>query len=138
LDTAGAGGTSWPWVENLRNGAQPGQRTWLDEWGIPTAVSICETSPLGFELVGSGGIRTGLDVAKCLALGADICGLALPVLRAYRRGGRDGALLCLQTVIADLKAVMLLVGAKDIPALKKRRPVITGRLREWITSRSRK
>ena len=138
LDVAGAGGTSWPRVENLRKGADPAQRSWLDEWGIPTAASLWETSPLGFELVGSGGIRNGLDAAKCLVLGADVAGLALPVLRAYRRGGYDAVLACLQGVIAELKAVMLLVGARDIPALQKHTPVITGRLREWINSRIRK
>ena len=138
LDVGGAGGTSFPRVENLRKGADPAQRTWLDEWGIPTAASLWETAPLGFELVGSGGVRSGLDAAKCLVLGADVAGLALPVLRAYRRGGYGAVLACLQSVIADLKSVMLLVGAQDIPALKKHTPVITGRLREWINSRSRK
>ncbi|MCX5793991.1 MAG: type 2 isopentenyl-diphosphate Delta-isomerase [Elusimicrobia bacterium] len=138
LDVAGAGGTSWPRVENLRKGVDPAQRSWLDDWGIPTAASLWETSPLGFELVASGGIRDGLDAAKCLVLGADVVGLALPVLRAYRRGGYGGALACLQDVIAELKAVMLLVGARDIPALKRHKPVITGQLREWINNRSRK
>ncbi|MBI5243851.1 MAG: type 2 isopentenyl-diphosphate Delta-isomerase [Elusimicrobia bacterium] len=136
LDIAGAGGTSWTRVERLRGGIA--QSSWLDEWGIPTAASLLETAPLGFELVGSGGIRSGLDAAKCLVLGADIAGLALPVLRAYVRDGRGGALSFLQRVIADLKAVMLLVGAKDIPALKKRKPAITGILKEWTNSRSRK
>jgi isopentenyl-diphosphate delta-isomerase len=136
LDVAGAGGTSWPRVENLRKGAAPDQRTWLDEWGIPTAASLWEAAPLGFELVGSGGVRSGLDAAKTLVLGADVVGLALPVLRAYRSGGYDAVLSCLQGVIAELKSVMLLVGARDIPSLKKSRPVITGRLREWINSRS--
>jgi isopentenyl-diphosphate delta-isomerase len=65
-----------------------------------------------------------------------LAGLALPVLRAYRSGGYDAVLSCLQGVIAELKSVMLLVGARDIPSLKKSRPVITGRLREWINSRS--
>ncbi len=138
LDVAGAGGTSWPRVENLRKGADPARREWLDDWGIPTAASLWETSPLGFTLVGSGGIRNGLDAAKCLVLGADVAGLALPVLRAYMRGGYDGALTCLQDVIAELKAVMLLVGVQDIPALKRHQPVITGQLREWINNRSRK
>ncbi len=136
LDVAGAGGTSWPRVENLRKGAAPDQRTWLDEWGIPTAASLWEAAPLGLELVGSGGVRGGLDAAKTLVLGADAAGLALPVLRAWRRGGYDGVLSCLQRVIAELKSVMLLVGARDIPSLKERKPVITGRLREWINSRS--
>ena len=136
LDVAGAGGTSWPRVENLRKGAAPDQRTWLDEWGIPTAAALWEAAPLGLELVGSGGVRGGLDAAKTLVLGADAAGLALPVLRAWRRGGYDDVLACLQRVIAELKSVMLLVGARDIPSLKERKPVITGRLREWINSRS--
>ena len=84
------------------------------------------------------GVRTGQDAAKCLILGADIAGLALPVLRAYTYGGRDGARTCLQKVISDLKTVMLLVGAADVADLKKHKPVITGRLREWITSRNLK
>ncbi len=133
LDIAGAGGTSWTRVENLRQGVE--RRSWLDEWGIPTAASLWETAPLGFKLVASGGIRDGLDAAKCLVLGADVAGLALPVLRAYLRGGHDGARAYLQKVIADLRAVMLLVGAKDIASLKKQQPVITGRLREWTNSR---
>ena len=131
LDTAGAGGTSWPRVESLRRGVPASQRSWLDEWGIPTAASILQVRDLGFELVGSGGIRTGLDAAKCLALGCDLAGMALPVLRAYREGGYEGAVAFLQQVIADLKSVMLLVGAKDIRALKKQRPIITGALRAW-------
>jgi isopentenyl-diphosphate delta-isomerase len=131
LDTAGAGGTSWPRVESLRRGVPASQRTWLDEWGIPTAASILQVRGLGFTLVGSGGIRTGLDAAKCLALGCDLAGMALPVLRAYREGGYDGAVAFLQQVIADLKSVMLLVGAKDIRSLKKQKLIITGELKAW-------
>ncbi len=133
VDTAGAGGTSWPRVENLRNGADPAERDWLDDWGIPTAASIMQVSPLGFTTVASGGLRSGLDVAKCLMLGADMAGIALPVLRAYTEGGYDGVLAYFGKVIQDLKSVMLLVGAKDISSLKKHKPVITGELREWAT-----
>ncbi|HEY3320118.1 MAG TPA: type 2 isopentenyl-diphosphate Delta-isomerase [Planctomycetota bacterium] len=131
LDTAGAGGTSWPRVESLRRGVPESERSWLDEWGIPTAASILQVRDLGFALVGSGGIRSGLDVAKCIALGCDIAGMALPILRAYHSGGYDGTVAYLQQVIADLKSVMLLVGAKDIKTLKKHRPIITGALKAW-------
>jgi isopentenyl-diphosphate delta-isomerase len=138
LDTAGAGGTSWPRVESLRRGVPESQRTWLDEWGIPTAASILQVRNMGFTLVGSGGIRSGLDAAKCLALGCDLVGMALPVLRAYRAGGYDGAVAFLQQTIADLKSVMLLVGARDLRSLKKQKPIITGVLREWqIPTRNR-
>lgn len=138
LDTAGAGGTSWPRVESLRRGVPESQHAWLDEWGIPTAASILQVRNMGFTLVGSGGIRSGLDAAKCLALGCDLVGMALPVLRAYRAGGYDGAVAFLQQTIADLKSVMLLVGARDLRSLKKQKPIITGVLREWqIPTRNR-
>jgi isopentenyl-diphosphate delta-isomerase len=135
LDTAGAGGTSWTRVEHLRSGSS---RSWLDEWGIPTAASLWEVSGLGLEIAASGGIRTGLDVAKCLALGASVAGLALPVLRAHARGGYEGVRACLGGVIADLKVAMLLSGAKDLRELRRKKPVIIGELSEWIHSRSRR
>jgi len=132
LDTAGAGGTSWTRVERLRSGMKPSERTWLDEWGIPTAASLMDIAPLGLTTVASGGLRTGNDAAKCLLLGADVCGMALPVLRAYSKGGYNGVLSFFHGVIRELKTVMLLVGAKDIAALKRHKPVITGELKAWV------
>ena len=87
------------------------------------------------ELVGSGGIRNGLDVAKSLVLGADVAGMALPVLRVYNKTGYDGVVAYISNVTEDLKKVMLLVGAGDISALKKHTPVITGRLSEWMKTK---
>ncbi|MFA6317196.1 MAG: type 2 isopentenyl-diphosphate Delta-isomerase [Elusimicrobiota bacterium] len=135
VDVAGAGGTSWPWVEHLREEAVPPKRQWLDEWGIPTAVSLFEVRGLGLQTVASGGIRSGLDAAKCLALGADLVGMALPVLRAHGRGGPGGVVSFLSGVIAELKTAMLLCGAKDLKALARTEPVLTGKLNEWLTSR---
>lgn len=131
VDTSGAGGTSWPRVESLRQGVPASERHWIDEWGIPTAASILQVRDLGFQLVGSGGIRNGVDAAKCLALGADLVGMALPVLRAYYEDGYRGAVSFLEQVVADLKSVMLLVGARNIGSLKKQKTIITGELREW-------
>ncbi|MFH2203467.1 MAG: type 2 isopentenyl-diphosphate Delta-isomerase [Elusimicrobiota bacterium] len=133
VDTAGAGGTSWTRVEHLRNGVKPAARGWLDEWGIPTAASLMDVAPLGLKVAASGGLRSGYDAAKCLMLGADVCGMALPVLRAYMRGGYPAVLAFFEQVRRELKTVMLLVGAKDIPSLKKHKPVITGELAEWAT-----
>lgn len=135
IEISGAGGTSWPRVENIRKNPKSARRTWLDEWGIPTAASLLEVRGLGLGVVASGGLRDGLDTAKCLVLGANAAAMALPVLRAYKKGGLAGVTRFLQGVIEDLKSVMLLVGAKDVATLKKHRPVITGRLREWQTSR---
>lgn len=135
VDVAGAGGTSWPWVERLRSPRRGTKRRWLDEWGIPTAVSLFEVQGLGLQIVASGGVRNGLDAAKCLALGADLVAMALPVLRSHGRGGLDGVVGFLSGVIEELKTVMLLSGAGDLQALARTGPVITGNLKEWITSR---
>ncbi|MBI5210226.1 MAG: type 2 isopentenyl-diphosphate Delta-isomerase [Elusimicrobia bacterium] len=159
VDVAGAGGTSWPRVESLRKTPKQPQRTWLDEWGIPTAASLWEVGGLGLTVVASGGIRNGLDVAKSLAMGADLVGMALPVLRSHGRGaveaggrasrppfgndvggrgGYDGVVRFLSGVITELKTAMLLAGADDVAALRRTGPVITGRLKEWISSRKRR
>jgi len=135
IEVAGAGGTSWSRVESLRTHGKDAPRGWLDEWGIPTAASLIEVSHLGLRVVGSGGVRSGLDVAKCLVLGADACAMALPVLRAHAAGGYGGAVRFLKGVIEELRSVMLLVGAKDLESLRRRKPVIKGTLAQWQSSR---
>ncbi len=85
VDVSGAGGTSWARVEALRQ-ADPVQRAvgnTFRDWGIPTARAVAAARSLGDDhvVVGSGGIRSGLHVAKAVALGADVCAMALPFLR---------------------------------------------------------
>ena len=89
IDVSGAGGTSWVGVETIRNRAnrELGEAFW--DWGLPTAASVCELQPLGLNLIASGGMRTGLQAAKALALGAKAVGMALPLLRAYVNGGTE-------------------------------------------------
>ena len=82
LDVAGAGGTSWSTVEGFRAADEAGKRAAaaFADWGIPTAQSIRETrrgAPDAF-VVASGGIRTGVEAAKAIALGADAVGFAAP------------------------------------------------------------
>src|SRR5579885_3585978 len=83
LAAAGAGGTSWVRVEGLRapRAARALAEVFAD-WGIPTAAALLGLRGTGLELIASGGIRTGLDVAKAIALGARAAGVALPVFRA--------------------------------------------------------
>src|SRR5690606_19270999 len=109
LDTSGAGGTSWVAVEAHR-AVDPDERALADElwdWGIPTAASVLQVQGLGFQgIVATGGMRTGTDVAKAVALGATAGGLAAPVLKAYRAGGYDGAVAFLRRVMLTVRSIM--------------------------------
>ena len=86
IDVAGAGGTSWSQVEMHRARTETQKRVaaaFID-WGIPTAEAIqnVRRAAPGLPIIASGGLRDGIDVAKCLALGAGLCGLAGPFLKA--------------------------------------------------------
>jgi isopentenyl-diphosphate delta-isomerase len=86
IDVAGAGGTSWSQVEMFRAKTPIQKRlaaTFIN-WGIPTADSITQVRQACPEtpIIASGGLRTGLDIAKCIALGATIGGMASPFLKA--------------------------------------------------------
>jgi isopentenyl-diphosphate Delta-isomerase len=133
IDVSGAGGTSWVKVEALR--ADDGGRALGDEfadWGIPTAAALAAVRGLGFEVVASGGIRTGLDVAKAVALGARVAGVALPVFRAYREGGMPAAARFLESLIDGLRTAMVLTGSRDLEALGRAPLVLGPRLRDWV------
>jgi isopentenyl-diphosphate delta-isomerase len=139
IDVSGAGGTSWVAVEAERaEGAGRAVGETYREWGIPTAVSIAWMSPLGFRtIIATGGISTGLDVARAVALGADAAGLARPVLRALLSGGRVEAEALLDRVEAELRTAMLLTGAPTIAALKSVPRVLVGELNAWLLLASR-
>lgn len=135
IDVAGAGGTSWVGVETLRNRAlrELGERFW--DWGVPTAASLCELRGLDLQLIASGGIRTGIQAAKALALGAQVVGVALPILRAYVAGGVAGVAAYLEALFAELRAALMLCGCARLTDLTPARAVIGGRLREWVLQR---
>lgn len=121
IDVAGRGGTSWSAVEAQR-AAQRGQapdRTFAD-WGIPTEealVSVRRALP-DVPLIASGGIRTGVDVAKSIALGADIAGFGQPLLAAALQSSAK-VVEFISAIIHELKVSMLCVGARDLQALRK-------------------
>ena len=132
VDVSGAGGTSWVRVETLRADADAAAlgRDFA-EWGIPTAAALLAVRDLDLACIASGGIRSGLDVAKAIALGARVTGVALPVLRAYRDGGTGAARGVVERLLAGLRMAMLLTGSRDLDALRGA-PVIMGeRLRAW-------
>ena len=132
VDVSGAGGTSWVRVEALRGDADSrALGDALADWGIPTAASLAMLDGLELEVIASGGIRDGLEMAKALALGAHLCGVALPVYRAYRAGGVDGAAAWLDARLHELRAAMLLTGAPTLAGLAAQ-PVLLGpRLSAW-------
>jgi isopentenyl-diphosphate delta-isomerase len=84
-------------------------------------------------VIASGGIRTGLEVAKCLALGADLAGMALPLFRAQQQGGRPRAKQALEVVIEGLKHAVLLTGARSAREMRRQKVVVTGRLKDWLS-----
>jgi isopentenyl-diphosphate delta-isomerase len=132
-DTSGAGGTSWVGVETLRaddEARELGEALW--DWGIPTAASIQYCVDAGLTTIATGGIRSGMDVARALALGASCAGIARNVYQAFIEGGTDGARAFLLQVERELRSVMLLCGASTIEELQGAPKVITGELRDWL------
>lgn len=138
IDAAGAGGTSWVRVENLRRGEPPQGLGAFEEWGIPTAASLLELQGVRARVIASGGLRTGLDLAKAIALGAEIGSAALPVLRALEQGGTKGLNAWIDSVAAGLRAAMILTGCSNLNDLRHARCVITGPLLQWISQRRRR
>ncbi len=133
LDISGAGGTSFTRVESLRaTGARRVLGETFSGWGIPTAAAVASCADLGVPLVASGGLRTGLDLAKALALGATLGGMALPLLRAQAVGGPEGAEAALAEVELGLRAAMLLTGSRSIADLRRKPRVLTGDLPRWV------
>ncbi len=131
VDVSGAGGTSWIRVEALRapEAAELGEV--LRDWGIPTAASLLGARAAGLRCVASGGIRNGLDVARALALGASIAGVALPVYRRYRADGVEGARAQLRAFERQLRTVMLLTGSRRLVDLARAPRLLGPRLSAW-------
>jgi len=133
VDTSGAGGTTWTGIEALRGSArQQALGLALREWGIPTAAAVAYARRAGFRSIASGGIRSGLDAACAIALGADAVGLALPFLRAYADGGMTELVKTTAALIESLRSIALLVGAPSVAALREAPRVLGPELRAWL------
>jgi len=134
IDIAGAGGTSWAAVESYRAEEKYLGRLFWD-WGIPTAASTVEvTQTVKIPVIASGGIRSGLDAAKAIALGADAIGIALPVLKGAQKGHEE-VIRIIERFNKSLEVAMYLVGAQNIEELKKVPVVIKGETRTWLHER---
>lgn len=119
IDVAGQGGTSWAKIEGIR--AKTGGEDMFFDWGIPTTQSIIECEKVckknGVVLIASGGIRSGLDMAKAIALGADYCSIALPFLEPALKSPKAVEEL-IDQLTNELKIAMFCIGAKNISELK--------------------
>ena len=122
IDVAGAGGTSWSQVEYHRSDdplLRRLARTFAD-WGISTAESLLmvrETLP-DMTLFASGGLRTGIDVAKSIALGADMAGMAAPFLKAAA-DSTEAVAAEIEALTTELRVAMFVSGARDLQSLRE-------------------
>lgn len=125
IDVAGAGGTSWSQVEMHRASDESNRRiaAHFHEWGIPTVESLLDVQQAVPDLpvIASGGLRHGLDVAKVIALGASLAGMAGPFLRAAATSPQAVTDL-IDELTRTLRIAMFAVGAPDLQALRARPP----------------
>ena len=132
IDIGGLGGTSWAKVECLRSPesrqARVGEK--FVDWGIPTVVSLREVAGTG-PVIATGGVRSGLDMAKGLALGADLCGMALPLLAPARKS-EEAVSEVIEGFTKELAIAMFLSGAGTVKTMKNVRTWITGTTRQMI------
>ena len=136
IDVGGVGGTSFAAVEYYRSNSKEnlsGEAFW--DWGIPTAVSLIETAQtVKLPVIASGGLRSGTDVAKALALNACLTSISQPILQVAVKSAKETEekLSCL---IEELNNAMFLVGAEKLCDLAKTPIVITGKTGEWLHAR---
>ncbi len=120
LDTAGLGGTSWARIEAHRAG-DPSLGEVFANWGVPTPESVQALASIPeVTVIGSGGIRNGLDTAKALALGADVAGAAYPFLDAAVESP-EAVVARIERTIEELRISMFCTGARTIAELRRTR-----------------
>lgn len=120
VNVAGSGGTNWVKVESYR--LDPSARACaeeFDQWGLGTATILAAASQFRGRLIASGGVRSGMDVAKAVALGASMVGLALPFIRAVHQAGVDGVVEVGERAARVLRTAMLLSAARSVAQLQQ-------------------
>ncbi|NYT01884.1 MAG: type 2 isopentenyl-diphosphate Delta-isomerase [Methanosarcinales archaeon] len=139
IDVAGLGGTSWSGVEAYRAEERGDDESRLMgqlffSWGLPTPVCIVECQANGAQIISSGGIRSGIDVARSLALGASLAGTALPMLQPASQDWQS-VVKMLKAYIRALKISMFLTGNRTISDLRGSPVLILGQCREILEQR---
>ena len=116
IDVAGAGGTSWSRIESARC-SDPALGECFQDWGIPTPEALKALAPLDVTLIASGGIRSGIDMAKAMILGASLCGVARPLLTPAMESA-DAVRAVIQRIKKEFVTAMFLLGARTVDDLK--------------------
>ncbi len=134
IDVGGFGGTNFAAIENQR---RQRKLSYFNDWGIPTAASLIETTSIksSLEVLASGGIQDALDVVKCLSLGASAVGLAGVILKTLVDEGEQETVDSLKQLNEDLIMLMVALGAKSISELQQKPLIISGELHHYLTSR---
>ncbi len=135
IDIQGAGGTSWAGVESIRaedpKYKNTGEVFW--DWGLPTAIStILAKEQFNGHIIGSGGVRNGLEVAKLLALGADAAGMAIPFLFAIQENSIEKSIKFLEEVTYQIRLACFLTGSQTINDLRTVPLIISGKTAELL------
>jgi isopentenyl-diphosphate delta-isomerase len=117
IDVAGAGGTSWALVESKRSD-QPELGELFSDWGIPTPEALRLMQPFSnqVELIASGGIRNGIDMAKAMILGASVCGLARPFLAPAQKSP-EAVIEVIERLKREFCIALFLLGVESASAL---------------------
>jgi len=139
INVAGAGGTSWAGIEKIRADqhneylkSQLGELFW--DWGIPTALSILLVSnSVKIPVIASGGLRNGLEIAKCLILGANVCAMAFPFLKRASKSEEELEKFT-QLILSEIRSTMFLLGAKDVHSLKNTRYILIDKLANVLSN----
>ncbi|MCL4379109.1 MAG: type 2 isopentenyl-diphosphate Delta-isomerase [Candidatus Marsarchaeota archaeon] len=135
IDTQGAGGTTWIGVETYRNKSKYGDAFW--DWGIPTALSVLEAkSAFSGPVWASGGIRTPLDIVKAIAIGAERCGIAQPVISSERKGGSEGVYRFLSETSEGVRKEMARLGFSSLKELAKAKVTFKDPLKSALIDRN--
>ncbi len=139
IDVGGAGGSSMAAMEQARAHERGDSLTsaigeLYRDWGIATPISLVEAGCTQLPLIATGGVRNGLDIARALALGASLAGLAFPFLRAATTSF-EAVCDVLDQLILELKVAMQLSGASSLAGLREIDVVVTGETYHWLRLR---
>jgi isopentenyl-diphosphate delta-isomerase len=136
VDVGGVGGTSFAAIEAMRAEAQSdsarmslGNR--FRDWGVPTAIAVVGAASVGLPVIATGGVRSGLDAAKAIALGATIVGVGRPLLQAALRG-EESVERWIRDFELELRTAVFLSGVRRAVDLRHATVVITGESKQWL------